>query len=452
MKKDADSNGQAGMLMRLLVESSQRSHDAHHQFLQHRRAAIGCMRSLIELQIQAAAPSPAALKPPVVSPPPAVLPPPALFTSEQLDAFGAGVFSGCLGEAFRKYDGRRIPRIPNGDLKMMSRVVTIEGNPRDFTHPASVTAAYDVPPDAWYLRDNPSAEIPYALWMEIALQPCGFLSAYLDSYSLIDAQEFYFRNLDGKACLGTPGDVRGQTLTTQARLVSSLASGGTVIQRFGFTVTGGGRVFFEGESTFGYFTRSSMSTQVGLDGGKRVAPWLASHTGTASPVDTLDADRYRAGMTSQAALSLARGRLAFLKQAKVVKAGGTHGRGYVYASQAVDPQDWYFPYHFTGDPVMPGSLGVEAVLEGIKILALAQGLGSEFRAPRFALAGETCTSWRYRGQITPAHRRMELEVHLSRVERTGAGLTLTADASVWVDGLRIYEVKNASVRIVEETA
>ena len=124
-------------------------------------------------------------------------PRPALFDSRQLDDFGTGRLSDCLGPAFAKYDDRRIPRIPNGDLKMMSRIVAIAGRVAIYDPPASIDAEYDVPLDAWYLRDSASGEIPYALWMEIALQPCGFLSAYLDTYALVPHGEFYFRNLDG---------------------------------------------------------------------------------------------------------------------------------------------------------------------------------------------------------------------------------------------------------------
>jgi 3-hydroxymyristoyl/3-hydroxydecanoyl-(acyl carrier protein) dehydratase len=428
----------ARSLLSMLSETSQRSSRAHRQFLQHRSVGLQQKQTLIAMQTRGAEPAQSAVE--VKQ---------ALFDSHQLDAFGAGHFSRCLGEAFRKYDGRNIPRIPNGDLKMMSRVMAISGTPHDFSQPAGVTVEYDVPVEAWFLRDNTSGEVPYALWMEIALQPCGFLSAYLDSYALVPHQAFYFRNLDGSARLKDPGDVRGQTLTTQARLISSVAGVGTVVQRFGFTVSVSGRPIFEGESTFGYFSVESMTNQVGLDGGKRIPSWVSAQNGSGRPGVVLNADQYRLPMPGQSGLFLPRGRLAFLKEALVDPAGGQYGQGYLYAGRPVDPQDWFFPYHFSGDPVMPGSLGVEAILEGIKILGLVGGKADRFRSPRFALANDTTTTWRYRGQITPRHTRMDLEIHLRQAEQDGAGVTLSADASVWVDGLRIYEVKNASVQIVE---
>ena len=61
----------------------------------------------------------------------------ALFTSDQLDEFGTGQISKCFGPDFARYDGHRIPRIPNGDLKMMSRVRSIKGTRGNFSpHPA----------------------------------------------------------------------------------------------------------------------------------------------------------------------------------------------------------------------------------------------------------------------------------------------------------------------------
>jgi len=438
MTPNGFSDGMADSLLRLLSKSVQRSSRAHRQFLRQRHSSLKNMQALIELQITGGQPAA-----------PGIPRFPCLFDNHQLEAFGAGQFSAGLGEAFRKYDGRAIPRIPNGDLRMMSRVTAISGTPRELNRPASVTVEYDVPADAWYFRDNARLEIPYALWMEIALQPCGFLSAYLDTYAFVPYEAFYFRNLDGSAYLRDPGDLRGKMLTTQARLISNVVSGGTVIQRFAFTVMNGEQALFTGESAFGYFAVETMLDQAGLDAGKKILPWIERQPGGVRAGQMITVDRYRSSRSGQGGLSLANGRLSFFDQVLVDLTGGEHGKGYVFASRPVDPQDWYFPYHFSSDPVMPGSLGIEAVLEGVKILALAGGQASRFRSPRFSLAYETNLSWRYRGQITPAHSRMDLEVHLREVNLEGAGLFLHTDASVWVDGLRIYEIKNASIQIVE---
>lgn len=428
--------------IRLLGETARRSSSVHDQFLRQRQAGLGGLRSLIELQLRTQAGQPAAL---AAVPAPVR---PGLFDSAQLDAFGSGKMSDCLGPAFAQYDSRRIPRIPNGDLKMMSRIVSIDAERHNFARPAELVAEYDVPVDAWFFRDNPSGEIPYALFMEIALQPCGFLSAYLDTYSLVPHGEFYFRNLDGAMRFQSSPPLAGQTIVTRARMLSSVASSGTVIQKFAFSLFCQGQLLVEGESVFGYFAGRTMTNQQGLDGGKQSAPWRRPADGAAAGQVNLAA--MLAGEPSRPAYRLAGGRMNMLEQAYVDPAGGRYGKGYVYASRRNNPQDWYYPYHFYQDPVMPGSLGVEAMLQCMQIFALANRLGDGLRSPRFALpAGAPPMSWRYRGQVTQQHQLFEVDVQISDRQSTPEGVLLVGDASVWIDGLRIYETRNAAIRILE---
>jgi 3-hydroxymyristoyl/3-hydroxydecanoyl-(acyl carrier protein) dehydratase len=428
----------SGRLWQMLGETARRSSGLHAQFLQQRQNSLNEMKNLLSLQIQNAfGQTPAAARS-------------ALFDARQLDEFGVGRISRCLGPTFGRYDDRQIPRIPNGDLKMMSRITAVQGEPGDFTSSAAVTAEYDVPVDAWYFRDRGYPAIPYSLLMEIALQPCGFLSAYLDTYALVPYGRFHFRNLDGSARLLARIDTRGQTITTRARLLNSATSGGTVIQKYAFSAVCNGETLYAGESTFGYFSVESMANQMGLDGGRPVAPWLRSE-GAGRRVERVDTRRWQTADPGQPKSHLPRGKMHFLDEVSVVRDGGRYGKGYLYAARPVDPRDWFYPFHFYQDPVMPGSLGVEAVLEAMEAYALSAGLGSGLRSPHFdpPVSGQPMT-WRYRGQITPRHKKMELEVHLKDVEQKNGRMVLTGDASMWVDGLRIYELNDSSIGMEED--
>jgi 3-hydroxymyristoyl/3-hydroxydecanoyl-(acyl carrier protein) dehydratase len=431
----------SGTLFQLMSESAQRSSSLHQQFLQVRRDSLQNMRALIEMQMRGGISSP---NQPTVQRP-------ALFDSHQLDEFGVGRISNCFGPDFADYDLRRIPRIPNGDLKMMSRITEISGDRNDLRKPAAITVEYDVPVDAWYLRDNASQDIPASLWMEIALQPCGFLSAYLDTYAHVPYESFNFRNLDGSTRVLAQVDVRGKTITTHARMLTSVVSGGTVIQKFAFELSCAGQPVYEGESTFGYFSIETMANQAGLDGGKSVLPDLRGDAAFARSAVRLDTHPLRVAHPARPFYHLSQGQLSFLDEVSLVRDGGLYGRGYIYASRPINPQDWFYPYHFYQDPVMPGSLGIEAILEAVKAYALAYQLDAGMRSPRFQVADNTPPmTWRYRGQITQQHKQMELEVHLKSIDPHPGGLILLADASLWVDELRIYEIKNAAVAILEE--
>src|SRR5690606_18068588 len=95
-------------------------------------------------------------------------------------------------------------------------------------------AEYDVPADEWFYRDNPYPVMPYSVYMEIALQPSGFLSAYHGPTLDYPDIDFYFRNLDGYGVLHHDVDMRGRTITNHTTLLRNTVLQGTIIQSFSF--------------------------------------------------------------------------------------------------------------------------------------------------------------------------------------------------------------------------
>jgi 3-hydroxymyristoyl/3-hydroxydecanoyl-(acyl carrier protein) dehydratase len=98
---------------------------------------------------------------------------------------------------------------------------------------------------------------------------------------------------------------------------------------------------------------------------------------------------------------------------------------------------------------MPGALGVEAILQAMQVYALQQDLGQTFKSPRFGQVINHSTTWKYRGQITPANRKLYLEIHLSTIQREAGIVTLIGDASLWKENMRIYEIKDLAICLKE---
>ncbi len=356
----------------------------------------------------------------------------ALFDLADLEAFASGSIAACFGSDYDRFEHRRMPRIPNGDLLLISRILEIEGEAGEVQTGAELVSEYDVPADAWFYRRN--AHTPYAILMEIAMQPCGFLSAYLGSALLYPDTDFYFRNLDGVGRLLADPDLRGRTVTNRVRLTSSTTVRGVILQQFDFALACEGETFYEGEATFGYFERGALVNQVGLDGGASPPPWLWQSAAAGAPVDVVD-------LTSAGA----QGQLEFLDVVRVVEDGGRFGQGYVQAEMTVAPEDWFFACHFYQDPVMPGSLGVAAIQQAMQVYALRQGLGSHLDAPRFASIAPHQTTWKYRGQITPQDAGATLEVHVREIETGAQRVTLVGEASLWKGDRRIYEITDVGI-------
>ncbi len=416
----------------VVLQQGARSSRAHQRFLEARQEALYQMGDLIAMQIdQLAATTGIAFTSHADQRK-------ALFGPKQLEAFASGSVVQCFGADFSIYENRRTPRIPNGELLLISRVIAINGE-RGNLKQGDIQAEYDVPATAWYLHDGSFAAAPQSILMEIALQPCGFLSAYLGSQLLFPEIDFYFRNLNGTIELLAYPDLAGKTIRNHARLLSTVVSGENIIQKFAFELSLDGNVFYRGESTFGFFTRRALMGQGGLDGGKTVAPWR----------QTLKDATLHLRSALPSLQHAPTGKMRILDHYAVMRDGGKYGKGYVFAKHRIDPTEWYYRCHFYQDAVMPGSLGVEAILQSMQVYATASGLLEGLRAPRFALPCNQPLSWRYRGQVLPAPGEMSIEAHITDVLRLPHETVLLAEASLWCNHTRIYEIKSAAISITE---
>jgi 3-hydroxymyristoyl/3-hydroxydecanoyl-(acyl carrier protein) dehydratase len=361
----------------------------------------------------------------------------ALFTLGDLKEFATGSVVKCLGQDYAVYAGRRSLRIPNSELLLMSRILSIQGRKGMFEQTSSIVAEYDVPVDAWYFDSEPHGRLPYSICIEVALQPCGFLSAYLGTPLRFPEVDYYFRNLDGEAVFHRLVDVRGKTVCARAELLKTIFYGSTIIQHFSFELECDGTVFFEGKSSFGYFSAEAMAGQTGLDGGRTVLPW-PRQTGQESLLKSVEGTALES--------SLPKGKLRLLHGVAANAGAGNHQEGYVYANRRNDSQDWFYACHFHEDPVMPGSLGIEAILQAMKVFAMQQ---SKCPATATLVAGQKM-NWSYRGQVLQHHKQMQVEVHFHKTQFIGKTKLFTGDASLWADDSRIYEVRDLALAIEEE--
>ena len=437
---------------------------AHAAFLDARHTAQVKARDVIALQVAAgqgmlgsptrrpAEPSPAA----VVTPQSRVsrkashsLSRRVVYDEAALREFAEGDAERCFGPDFAVYRGRRLPRIPNGDLLLMSRVVEIAEDDH------VLVSELDVADGAWFYDEGHYPDLPpYAVLMEMGLQPCGVLSAHRRTSLLQPEADLYFRNLDGVGELLAAPDLRGQSVQNTVRLLSSVQAQGAIVQRYTFALSCRGRRFYEGEATFGYFRREALGRQNGEAGDGLAERWPPGEIDAGRV--TIPADTGVQGVWGGLERT---GRLQLLDEIVALPRGGDHGQGHLRAQGRLSPSDWFFRAHFHQDPVMPGSLGVEAALQAMARYA-------RWRYPHLALGATSYptgsrATWRYRGQLTPADRDWAVEVHLAGVHETAdRGVTLVGDAEIWKrnaapapdGGRRIYRMDGLAIRLIAPPA
>jgi PfaB family protein len=354
-----------------------------------------------------------------------------LYSRQQIQAFTTGDPEVCFGDLFQGFEGRRIPLLPNGPLQFIDRVVDINGQFGKVKTGASLVSEFDLPANSWY-KTRESTIVPHVALMEIALQPCGFLSAYMGSILGKEGQDLYFRNLDGEATLlDWPENPTGP-LTNQVELISSSSLGDVIIQKYSFELYWGKQPFITGSSSFGYFTLPMLQNQQGLDSGKDQRTWKEEQPEKGSWV-TIDDHSLPLNGTP---------RLPSPQRIWIARKGGRHGQGYLYLRQPIPKQSWFYSAHFHQDPVMPGSLGVETMAAALQTAAALWDIPKDLD---WRMAADTRLDWKYRGQISPDNGEITVELHIKSVKKKNTGWEINADGQLWKGSKRIYQVDNLSL-------
>lgn len=352
-----------------------------------------------------------------------------LFDRDRITAFAIGNPSEAFGEPYRIFDRERvIARLPGPPYQFLDRIMHIAGcQPFVMAAGGEVLAEYDVPATEWYFAADRSGRMPFAVLLEIALQPCGWLAAYVGS-ALTSDIDLSFRNLGGQSVQHAPVGPDIGTLSVRVAMTRVSRSGGMIIQNYDFAITQGDRPIYTGDTYFGFFSKAALAQQVGIREAKPYQPTqteLARAEQSAYPDDPC----------------LPTGMLTLIDRVDVlVPDGGPAGLGYIAGSKRVVGDEWFFAAHFYQDPVIPGSLGLESFLQLLKLLGLRRwGRPRMWQCPAL---GQRHT-WVYRGQVLPTDDTVRVMAWVTRVD--DAKHTFWADGFLTVDGRIIYQMRDFSL-------
>ncbi|OSM07319.1 putative beta keto-acyl synthase [Magnetofaba australis IT-1] len=358
-----------------------------------------------------------------------------------------GSYVQACGPAFADYDGpwRRMPRLPSPPFLYITRIDSVDALQGTPKRGARVVTHFEIPAQNHPLiASHSSASAPFAMLLEALLQPCGWLCVYL-GFATHEQKDYKLRNLDGDDCIlhqetwPAFGSLRCETVLTD--FVMTASSRLAFFRIDGYV---GKQLVMSLQTNFGLFLPEQLEHQRGL-------PTTDAQREAMQRPGDLFYDLQHAPEALPSGPALAREPLNMVDRVTLFEAdGGEQGLGCIRGEQTVDPRAWYFSVHFYEDPVQPGSLGLEALVQLLQTFMRLKGLHDGFAQPRFqSLATESPFSWRYRGQVVPTHDLVVTELSITAIERQPGRVTATASGSLWVDGLRIYEARDLTMAIVE---
>ncbi|WP_406694715.1 beta-ketoacyl synthase N-terminal-like domain-containing protein [Singulisphaera sp. Ch08] len=352
-----------------------------------------------------------------------------LFDCDRITAFAIGKPSEAFGAPYKIFDsGRVIARLPGPPFQFLDRITAIDAEPWKHVAGGVIEARYDIPADAWYFAAERQGRMPFAVLLEAALQPCGWLAAYIGS-ALTSEEDLKFRNLGGSAVQFVEVTPETGTLVTTVKITKVARSGGMIIQNYDLEVraAAGGQLIYRGDTYFGFFRAEALAEQIGI----RDAALYQPGPDERARAKQLDYPRTPPFPDEQ---------LRMIDQVDLfIPDGGPAGLGFIEGSQDVDPGAWYFKAHFHQDPVCPGSLGLESFRQLLKVVAAERwGVGSESQFED--AAPDVPHRWTYRGQVLPTAGRVVVQATITKVDDHRR--RLWAAGFLTVDGRTIFQMND----------
>lgn len=349
-----------------------------------------------------------------------------------------------LGKMYQRFDnGDPVPRSPGPPYHFLTRVTKVTDDAEKMQANITAVIEYDIPEDAWYYNENSDATMPYCVFLETALQPCGWLSSYVGSVSSHPTRLLY-RNLDGTGTMLKEIKPGAKCMRTETTMTKIFKLGDMIIQSFDLKMYCDNELVYTLVSDFGFFPENAFENQAGLPVSDEQRQLFEKPCDFNVDLTTSPAEFFTGTCRLANPMLLMIDRVTgFWPDA------GQNGLGVLRAEKDVDPSEWFFKAHFFQDPVQPGSLGIEAMIQLLQFYMLQQGMHNDIPQARFQpVALDNALTWKYRGQVVPNNKVISTTMEIQSVTREDNSILVTATASLWVDGKRIYEASNLGMRIV----
>jgi PfaB family protein len=375
---------------------------------------------------------------------------PIVFDRDHMLEFASGHPSKAFGAPYRPFDTDRfIARLPRPPYLMIDRVRRIQPKAWELKPAGWIEAEYDVPPEAWYFKADRTPAMPLSIIMEVALQPCGWLAAYMGS-ALKSDNDLRFRNLGGKATLYQEILPDAGTLRIKSRLTQAAEAADMIIEHYDFEIGQGDHPIYAGSTYFGFFTQEALAQQEGIrKADLKVYCPTAENIKTSQTAEFIDHAPLSPGDPNCdpfSGLALPARAIRMVDRIETfLPEGGFLNLGFIRGSKRVESREWFFKAHFYQDPVCPGSLGIESFIQLLKYVA-RQRWPHLLETHRFALLAPGTHSWIYRGQILPTNRLITVEASITGIQENPVP-QITADGYLQVDGLYIYKMENFGIQL-----
>lgn len=132
--------------------------------------------------------------------------------------------------------------------------------------------------------------------------------------------------------------------------------------------------------------------------------------------------------------------LMFDRITSINQDGGKYGKGQVIAELDINPDLWFFKCHFKDDPVMPGSLGFDGMLQLTGFFLNHVGFKGKGRALG-------CDTIKFFGEVLPVNKKVTYTIDIKRIINLQMKMIIS-DGYLSVDDKKIYTCEGMKVALI----
>ncbi|MGA1869675.1 MAG: beta-ketoacyl synthase N-terminal-like domain-containing protein [bacterium] len=351
-----------------------------------------------------------------------------------------------FGPRFDFRDGPvRTQRLPGPPYSFITYIKEINAVIGKMKTDSEIITTYVISDNAWFFNENNTRTMPISVLMEIGLQSCGWLSVFTLDEELA-RKDLLYRNLDGNAIQYREILDINNTIITHAKLTSISRVGEIIIERFKVRCKTDDEIVFSMDTVLGFFPPNAFEKQKGLEINEQELQNIKQEDNLC--IDLLPYTKQY--VDNQ--FCLPDTKLLMIDRITAYDPkGGKKKKGYLRAEKDINANDWFFKAHFFQDPVQPGSLGIEAMIQLLQFYLIYTDKQRFITNPRFEpLIINSEIEWHYRGQVTPDKRKSLFDMDILEEGLDERGYYISAEARLWLDNIKIYHAPQICLRIVSD--
>ena len=370
-----------------------------------------------------------------------------------------------LGEQYEKEDAYQVrARMPLPPFLFVSRILEINAEYGDLSAGSYVVAEYDIKDDCiMKMNECCVSSVVFSEAAHVGIFLMGYMG-FDDIYS----GKTKFRITD--VVTKYPSDkwpVIGDTIKLKFCIKKVIKNGYNVLTVSDYKVYLEDELIIDAIETGGFFTQDILDNSVGIVNSSKNPVMIESNTGSSlyskicskTKFAGKDLENYYNGKFINCFGQKAE-RIRFALDVKpearfvdriieISEKGGRYGLGYVIAEKEITPDFWAFKCHFKNDPVLPGTIMLDGLIQLFTFFQMYVGLfNSEKRLiPKMKTGLQIET--KFRGEVKKARHTIKYQIDIKAVENRENGLLINSDGLVYCDGVQIIEEKNISSNIAE---